>query len=356
MTTSQHRVVTTALASLFYKTSDVESHRRKFVAVQLIRYATQAVAKINTLSNLLMSLFVMDLVHNDQPIPLRLSHMNHTMWNWAMFLCTTSNGKSKPHSLEKTNVKTRKKRIKAEPESITGPLTTLQEKGKRKRRVEEDSKSERAMKRAKKNKNKLPVSEEEGQRRLDQNELIEAAAQQEMVITEQQKMFLQMKRVFDTQLKPQFPGDFEWPDRHGLDDLLIRERQKRVVNFKLAYGQTFLSRQQKVVRHQINELATFTALVLDKAKRKYIRHLCTRLAVARINRWSLMTNFDSLWLKHAGDQDSAPMIAELDSLVDQHQIGFGTSPLVSESYRLSEDDAGTYPSAYVHYFSYLKSL
>jgi hypothetical protein len=159
MTTSKHRVVTTAFASLFYKTPDVELHRRKFVAVQLVRYAIQEVAKINTLANQLMSLFVMDLVQNYQSIPLRLSDINHTMWNWAMILCSTNDGKSKPHPLEKEEVKTRKKRVKAKLDSTTGPLTSLQEKCNRKRRVDDDSKTERALKRHKKN--KLPKSEEE---------------------------------------------------------------------------------------------------------------------------------------------------------------------------------------------------
>ena len=77
-----------------------------------------------------------------------------------------------------------------------------------------------------------------------------------MLIKEQQKMFHWMKKVFEIQMKPQFPANFVWPDRHGLDDLLIRERLKRVVNFRLAYSQTFLSRQQKVVRNQINERTT----------------------------------------------------------------------------------------------------
>ena len=66
-----------------------------------------------------------------------------------------------------------------------------------------------------------------------------------------------------------------------------------------------------------------------------------------------MTNFDDLWLKHAGDQDSTPLLNELDSLVQKHQLGFGPSPLKNECYRLSDDDAGKYPSAYVHYFGYL---
>jgi hypothetical protein len=47
--------------------------------------------KLNMLSlaNWLMSLFILDLVQRQQPIPLMLSDQNHTMWNWCYLLCST---------------------------------------------------------------------------------------------------------------------------------------------------------------------------------------------------------------------------------------------------------------------------
>jgi hypothetical protein len=160
-----------------------------------------------------------------------------------------------------------------------------------------------------------------------------------------------MKRILETQLIPQLPAGFQWPDRYGLDDLLMAEKTKRVANYSLMFGRNLLPRQEKVVRHQITHLASFQQLDVTAAKRKLIRFVCTRWVVARVNRWTCLDNFDMLWDRHAPeDADSADIVLDLQALVDAHHAHFGPSPLARDFYRLSEKDAGINSSCYVHYF------
>ena len=80
----------------------VELRRRAIVARNIIRYAAELVAIINERANHLMTLYIMDLVEHNLPVPDLLSQQNQTMWNWAHSLVTTLGGKVKPHALEKS--------------------------------------------------------------------------------------------------------------------------------------------------------------------------------------------------------------------------------------------------------------
>jgi hypothetical protein len=77
----------------------------------------------------------------------------------------------------------------------------------------------------------------------------------------------------------------QWPDRAGLNDILNEESKKRIIAFKNLYGMTFLSRQRKVVRHQVDQLPRFRQLPLDDEQRVHLRYLCTNRVISLINRW-----------------------------------------------------------------------
>jgi hypothetical protein len=72
--------------------------------------------KLNMLANWLMSLFILDLVQRQQPIPLMLSDQNHTMWNWCYRLCSTLNGQwsdeaRKKHSQQRMKRSSKQKEL-----------------------------------------------------------------------------------------------------------------------------------------------------------------------------------------------------------------------------------------------------
>ena len=125
-------------------------------------------------------------------------------------------------------------------------------------------------------------------------------------------MALRLKHVLDKAMRARFmPEHFTWPDRDGLIDIVKYELKKRVTTFNNYYGTTFIGRQEKVVRHQVGQLASFKLASFNalpstkKPTKNAIRGLCTGFVVSGINRWSGWTDheFATEWEKSAGAVD-----------------------------------------------------
>jgi hypothetical protein len=278
-----------------------------FVARNVIRFAALEMGKLNMLANWLMSLFILDLVQRQQPIPLMLSDQNHTMWNWCYRLCSTLNGQWSDEA---------RKKHSQQPMKRSSKQKELQRKRKSKRKqqeIERKKKSQNKRGSKAKRQRRPPTAAEEDEKKAEQSSEAERKKAQKRLIADTKKqqwqaeqrqaMFRQVKHVRDTQLRPLLDTNFCWPDRVGLNAILMYECKKRVTAFNNLYGTTLLSRQSKVVRHQITAMASFQTLKKEVSEQhdknvadkliKAIRYLCTRWVVCHINRWQWQRDFDA---------------------------------------------------------------
>ena len=340
-----HKVIPTSFPALFrHKEDPVEHDRRTVVARQVVRYATRQVAEINTLSNMLMQLFLIHLINHNLPVPLRLSDQNQTLWNWCTSLCSTLDGQ---HTAGGPKAHKKYERNKNKPVS-----EEMEAKKKRKRQVIETQEEEKEAEKPRKKKKEEP----ERLRAKKQKECIKETLETEMEHQHQLETFHRLKHVFDTQMMPLIPHRFVWPDRAGLSDIMHAENAKRRTCFNNMYGRTLLTRQSKVIRAQISLLPTLQQLDLEEKPAKAIRYLCTRYVQYHVNRWPWTANFLAIWNKHAGDVDHGPAMHDLEQLINEHQAAFGpndTWALHQPYYRLSEEDASSHAACYVYYFHYL---
>src|SRR5665648_75131 len=73
-----------------------ESRRRRILTQHTLRFATDNIARINVLANLLATLFFQDLVAKNLPIPPMVIAQCQIFWNWTVQFVTTENGQLKP--------------------------------------------------------------------------------------------------------------------------------------------------------------------------------------------------------------------------------------------------------------------
>ena len=316
---------------------------------------------------MLMSLFVIDRLEKNKPVPLMLSEKNGTIWNWCILIVSKMGGSWKPPLVK--GKQDRKKKEQAEEE----------EEEEEEEEKEDEPADGQQQPHSKKRRTEAGESKD---RDAEQKRLVKARKTAEASEQQRRDVYADLQHIFDNsikaQLEPQLPrtNPFPWPDRRGLNRVLTYEVTKRVTTFNNYYGTTLLGRQAKVVRRQIDELASYRALEVelggnkdkdkdkdeagkDKAKNA-LRTLCTRFVVAHVNRYSQPPDFDAEWqrlrLKLAGQAGYRQLKDDLRKIVAEHQQGFGdthTSPLASECYRLSEQDAMRHAALYVPYFHYL---
>jgi hypothetical protein len=94
-------VITTSLGKLFkHNTGDkTENERRKWLSIQIIRYAVQQISQINILANYFANLYALE--KSDQPLPPAFTSESQTFWNWTQAFCSTFRGKIKLPTSEK---------------------------------------------------------------------------------------------------------------------------------------------------------------------------------------------------------------------------------------------------------------
>ena len=364
----QEGIVACSLNHLFEPPSasfvSVERYRRAFVATHTIRFAAETVGIINKLANMLLTLYFIDLTHSNSQVPLLLCNPNYTIYNWSIMIVTTMNGEFRYPSLNDPDSIARKVQEKKIPEATDEKqaLTSGQQRKRlnssvtKQRQEEKKDKSEKKQKTPKETDEK--AKEEEDIRRRSQSDEIKRIEALEKLHSTKQAIFHHMLRVFNEQMKPLMGPEMQWPDRAGLSEALKHECRKRLTTFKTMYGETFLARQRKVVRYQVQNLPSFQELVIPDDKRLSMRYSCTTFITASVNRnRPSMDQLRTAWEKCSGGTTNipAPFMEDIQRLVAQHRDGFGNSPLSLDFYRLTAADASSNASCYVHYFGYLRA-
>ena len=155
----------TALTTLLRHTNQPpgEKARRLVISQHVVRHAVKQVAQINRLANMLMSLYVLDLVESGEPVPLMLSETNGKVWRWCVSLVSKLGDK------------------------WTGDIGP----------EEEEEGEENADEQGRTEKEEKQPADEEARRRQQQSKLIQQRKLHERRAEEEVKVALRLKHVLD---------------------------------------------------------------------------------------------------------------------------------------------------------------
>ena len=191
--TKQHKVVATALTTLLHQPHKPDRERRLAISQHVVRHAAKQVGQINRLACMLMSLFVIDRLEKNKPVPLMLSEKNGTIWNWCILIVSKMGGSWKPPLVKGKQDRKKKEQAEEEEEEEEEekedePADGQQQPHSKKRRTE---------------------AGESKDRDAEQKRLVKARKTAEASEQQRRDVYADLQHIFDNsikaQLEPQLP-------------------------------------------------------------------------------------------------------------------------------------------------------